>query len=350
MALFVFGAGATRGASFVEPTAYPCLPPLDRDFFTQLQRVQNDKHQQLISQVMADVVEIFGNNFDVTMEGVFTTLEHTLRMLETTGETRDFKKTDLRAKRDRLVQAVAVALEDSMTEQSVGGHSSVVPKRCDHHAKFVRDVLYPRDSIVTFNYDCLLDYSLKDAGDEKWNARYGYGFKLGAKGKLLTGDNYWQPDQPAEKETTAHVYKLHGSLHFDVTSTSTGESVKLKQRPYTKQHGSMKFTIIPPEWHKAYDKGVFSGLWSAAAEAIHRSEHIVLIGYSVPVTDLHSTALFRTAVRKSHLKSLVVVNPDQEARVRTRHVMQRGLSKKTRILSFDFLKEFVAVPRATWEI
>jgi hypothetical protein len=350
MALFVFGAGATRGASFVDATKHPCLPPVDRDFFTQLQRVQNDKHQKLVQDVMEDVVEIFGNNFDVTMEGVFTTLEHTLRMLETTGETRAFKKKDLRDKRDRLVQAVAVALEDSLTEKGAAGQSTRTPRPCTYHRRFVRDVLDPKDAIVTFNYDCLLDYSLKDWGNKKWNARYGYGFSLGAKGRLLSGDDNWQPDKRAPKDRTVHMFKLHGSLHFDVTTTSRGESVKLKQRPYTKQHGNLRFTIIPPEWHKAYDKGVFSRLWSAAAEAIHRSEHIVFVGYSVPPTDLHSTALFRTAVRRDHLKSLVVVNPDQDARVRTRVLMQRGFTKSTKILSFDYLKEFAAVPRSTWEV
>ena len=32
MALFVLGAGATSGASFVNPANNPCLPPLDLDF------------------------------------------------------------------------------------------------------------------------------------------------------------------------------------------------------------------------------------------------------------------------------------------------------------------------------
>ena len=41
MALFVLGAGATRGASFVDPVKNPCLPPLDLDFYAQLQRIAN---------------------------------------------------------------------------------------------------------------------------------------------------------------------------------------------------------------------------------------------------------------------------------------------------------------------
>ncbi|NTW60315.1 MAG: hypothetical protein HGB21_12650 [Nitrospirae bacterium] len=98
MALFVFGAGATRGCSFVNPRQFPCSPPLDRDFFTQLQRVTNPKHSELVNNVMKDVVDLFGPNFDATMENVFTTLEHTIRMLKTTGEYRDFKASELSKK------------------------------------------------------------------------------------------------------------------------------------------------------------------------------------------------------------------------------------------------------------
>src|SRR5580700_7134907 len=114
MALFVLGAGATRGASFVDPASNPCLPPLDADFYAQLQRIRNPKHQQTVSDVIKDTVQLFGVNFQVTMEAVFTTLEHTARMVETTGENRDFKRADLAAKKDRLMQAIAGTLEESL--------------------------------------------------------------------------------------------------------------------------------------------------------------------------------------------------------------------------------------------
>jgi hypothetical protein len=56
--VYVFGAGATRGASFVRPTS-PCKPPLDADFYTQLQRITNGKHQDLVQAVAADAVSLF---------------------------------------------------------------------------------------------------------------------------------------------------------------------------------------------------------------------------------------------------------------------------------------------------
>jgi len=350
MALFVFGAGATRGCSFVDSRRFPCIPPLDRDFFTQLQRVANPKHKELVSDVMQDVVELFGVNFEATMEAVFTTLEHTIRMLKTTGENRDFKASELTKKRDRLKQAIAVVLEESLTKNREGT-SSVDPKACEHHKKFVTKILQPRDAIITFNYDCVIDFSLKTWGSYKWNAHYGYGFNLGPGGRNVVGHDFWQPREPSPKPETAMLYKLHGSLHFDIKGDDDSPHVKLKQRPYTKQAGGgLRFTIIPPEWHKEFDKGAFGPLWAKASEAINRADHIVLIGYSLPPTDLHSTALFRTSVRKAGLKSLIVVNPDREARRRTREVLQRGLNDKTRILSFDHFPEFLAAKRDMWEI
>jgi hypothetical protein len=107
MALFVLGAGATRGSSFVDPTEDPCLPPLDGDFFTQLQRVRNPKHRQLITSVMAHIVDLFGPNFETTMEQVFTTLEHSIRMLAVTSKKETQVGSKLKDVRDRLVQAIA---------------------------------------------------------------------------------------------------------------------------------------------------------------------------------------------------------------------------------------------------
>jgi hypothetical protein len=130
MALFVLGAGATRGASFVDPAQNPCLPPLDLDFYAQLQRIANVKHQKTVEDVIKDTVDLFGVNFQVIMEAVFTTLEHTARMIETTGENRDFKRSDLHAKKDRLMQAIAATLEESLC---AGGQR--VGTECEHHRK-----------------------------------------------------------------------------------------------------------------------------------------------------------------------------------------------------------------------
>jgi len=341
MAVFVFGAGATRGASFVDSTENPCLPPLDSDFFTQLQRVKSDKHKELIARVMEDVVDLFGVNFRVTMENVFTTLEHMARMVRTTGESRDFKASEISERRNRLLQAVAVVFEEALTKP--GSTREIL--WCRHHEDLVEKILHKSDTIISFNYDCLLDFTLKKHGNEKWNPRYGYGFPLGSRGSKLKGDKYWKPKNPADRNNTVRVYKLHGSLHFRIEKNH----MYLKQRPYTKQQGNLRFKIIPPEWHKSYDVGPFKQLWRQAGEALHKTQHLVLIGYSLPETDLHSTALFRVSIKKVSLESLVIVNPDMEARYRIRDVLKRGIGKRTKVLVFDTLEDFVCVDRSLWD-
>ncbi|MEQ9095370.1 MAG: hypothetical protein RIE32_03815 [Phycisphaerales bacterium] len=353
MAVIVLGAGATRGCSFADSNKHACLPPLDTDFFLQLQRITNPKHQKLITSVNADVVELFGHNHSATMETVFATLEHTIKMLTTTGKgARAFKLDELKEKRNRLVQAIAASLEDSLT-WNTDGHSSQESNDCSHHAMLVAKSMLKQDTVISFNYDCLLDFALKRYGDGKWNAHYGYGLNLGPRGSAITGDEYWQPTTRADEADTIKVYKLHGSLHFQLVEGRGRKSrskMNLKQRPYTRQAGeNMRFTILPPESQKAYDTGVFRGLWQGAAHALNKAEQIVLIGYSLPVTDMHATALFRTSVSKK-LKSLVVVNPDRTARRRCREVFKRSMQPSTRVVSFDYLSEFVAADPRIWRV
>jgi SIR2-like domain len=351
MALFVLGAGATRGSSFVDAKQEACLPPLDADFFTQLQRVSNAKHQNLITAVLCDVVELFGQNFSVTMETVFTTLEHTLRMIETIGDTRAFKKAPLQEKRRRLLQAVALVLEASCTVRDKAGVQHRTLKECNYHSALVEKVLMIGDDIISFNYDCVLDDALRKHGGGKWNSERGYGLPYSRRGKPAAdflGWEKWQAVPEASKSAAIHLFKLHGSLHFKFNEKKTPWKVELKERPYTKQKGDLTFSIIPPEWHKAYDQGTFALLWKQAALSVRKMEHFVFIGYSAPPTDLHSTALLRTSVRPQSIKSLAIVNPDHEARRRIRNVLQRGLSPTSRVLSFGSLEEFVNIDRRLW--
>jgi hypothetical protein len=68
VAVFVLGAGATRGASFVGSGQNPCLPPLDADFFQQLQRIESAKHAATIERTLRDLDELFGHTHGLTLE------------------------------------------------------------------------------------------------------------------------------------------------------------------------------------------------------------------------------------------------------------------------------------------
>lgn len=335
MTVFVLGAGATRGASFCGHDGAACLPPVDADFYTQLQRIADPKHQDTVTHVVEDTVGVFGNNFDVTLETVFSTIETSIRMVRTAGAGSYYTLDELQEMRTRLLQAVAAVLEESLT--SPGGRGL---KTCDHHDWLVAQ-LRPGDVVLSYNYDCLLDDSLRRHGGGKWNAFYGYGFAQAPDKHIL-----WSPDEPAGPESV-RVYKLHGSLHFQVDADS-GQRVSLKQRPYTKQHGALKFEIIPPESHKNFDSGVFAPMWANASAAINTADDLVLIGYSFPGTDLHSAALFRASLRPQSLRRLTIVNPDQDARRRTREICERAMLPATRVIEFNYFADFAQTSREMW--
>ena len=110
------------------------------------------------------------------------------------------------------MQAIAATLEEALCPEGYEG------TECAHHTKLV-EALKAKDEIISFNYDCVIDETLRRSKTQVWNARYGYGFNLGRRGKNLSGDDHWMPKTPAGKTNTVTLYKLHGSF----TSTNKDE-------------------------------------------------------------------------------------------------------------------------------
>ncbi len=239
--VIVLGAGATRGAE--SKSERECLPPLNADFFTQLQRITRAKHRKTVETVMKDVVGLFGSNFTVTMEEYFTQLESIRHTVLRAGRSSPaFSPTQVAANRERLMAALAATLEES-TDVSKRG---AVP--CRHHAALV-DALRPQDTIISFNYDCVMDHALRIHGGGKWSARHGYALPRPSR---VEGYEHWDAqDPPTSASGSIYLLKLHGSLNWQLPSPQEAETgrITLKQRLY-QQRGTPRFTIIPPEWSK----------------------------------------------------------------------------------------------------
>ena len=287
--VLILGAGATRGAT--DSADRQCLPPLDSDFFTQLQRINRDKHRDAIRGVIKDVVDLFGPNFDLTMEEYFTQLEAIGRTVRLAGNTSPaFSAGSIGQKRDRLMKALAAVLEES-TDVSKRGTPA-----CGHHAKLV-ELLKPRDTVISFNYDCVMDHTLRTHGSGKWSAKYGYCFP--APTRVDGCENWDAPSPPRKAQDSIYLLKLHGSLNWVLPSAAGARSgrIKLKERLY-QQRGTPRFTIIPPEWAKNIEGDEnFATLWRDAERAIRNATSVALVGFSFAPTDLHVESLFRVALR-----------------------------------------------------
>ena len=89
--------------------------------------------------------------------------------------------------------------------------------------------------------------------------------------------------------------------------------------------------IIPPVMNKTYDLfgELFSSLWQRAEKVLTDARRIVIIGYSLPSSDLRSLELFRSAFSKrEEMVDLVLVNPEADSVYsRLSNVLPKGAAR-----------------------
>lgn len=296
-----------------------------------MQRLSKNKPPNLIQEVLKDVVGTFGKDFTLTMEQYFTHIEQLGNVFDDYRRTGRPPGNPYRKMRENLLQALAALLDESV------GH---IPS-CDYHQQLVR-TLNVKDTIVSFNYDWVIDHTLRTYGQRKWNPRIGYGVPVYQD----TGTDFWatkRGNEPQYPEKTISLLKMHGSMiWFPVGIDMRTPRIRLRQR-WWHQHGSLKFEIAAPEWTKPIRHGVYKKVWSRARQALRKSKVVVFIGYSLPETDLPARALFMVDAGRKRVDPfdwLVIVNPDSIARRRIRRTLAGRISETTRVLTFDYFEEF----------
>lgn len=208
-------------------------------------------------------------------------------------------------------------------------HKSV-PRRRGEYIRLVSS-LGPLDTIITFNWDFLLDEALGRSSRLK---PLGAGTKQGPAfqtppnlyDKFLLeltgwGEQTWKgmgvPGPVHKIEDAGHLIKAHGSIDWYYCSNPGCRSFEtvfpLKgsaSRP--KCSGCRERTevlIIPPTLNKRLrEVPLTRRLWTLAASEMAKATRLIVWGYSLPPTDFFSDWLLRQA-RSSRCKSLVLINP-----------------------------------------
>lgn len=323
----VLGAGASRasGAAWDRRRGQrlECLPPLNADFFTHLQRITVGKYGNTVRDVMADVVDLFGSNFRLTLEDYFTQLEFLISSVNLATRSPD-NYASLAVRRDHLMAGLGAVLESSTWEilKAASG--------CPLHHRLVA-ALGSADTIISFNYDCIVDDALKRFSAGTWDPKWGYGF---ASEYVVDGVASWTPERPASTSRSCiRLLKLHGSVNWQLPATA-GKPIHLKTRLY-KQRGTPHFSIIPPVWNKSAYTGteeamIYPHIWRAAARAIRNAAKIVVVGFSFAPTDLQAQSVFRIALDANKwLELLVLATPSSDTRRRIREVFDVPLAERS---------------------
>lgn len=313
--LVVLGAGASRGASFVTGEI-GVLPPLDVDFFQQLTRIPDcAAGARLMEFVRAE----YGHEAGLSMERFFSEADYTHRFHEEVKVDRGAKVRRYGRALDDFFEALAALLRLATSDD------------CTFHGRLA-DRLHADDTVLTFNYDCIVDRALRDHAGNRWDPdKEGYGFSIAGGG--ATWRRHGKGQHP---KTSIELLKMHGSANWRTKATTV--SLRDPGRAST-----LKGSIIPPSWFKDLASAPFASVWKKARIAVRRARIILVVGYSVPQTDLFSRSLFKVEAgskeKREKLDLLVLVNPDRAARRYFVDLVREGLEPTTRVLEFSRLKD-----------
>ncbi len=165
---------------------------------------------------------------------------------------------------------------------------------CTLYDEFVMQ-LTAGDTIITLNYDTLLDSALVRHG---WDPSAGY--CLGGGNSKVT----WKRDASCQSVGLKNVrlLKLHGSVNWYVKGSFSNirqvfdkKPVRVSQPRSNEMSGHIR-QIIPPIYGKFFAHDHWRKLWGRSFRALCDSEAFVVIGCSLIDSDFHLRALISRAV------------------------------------------------------
>ena len=220
---------------------------------------------------------------------------------------------------ERFSAAIAEALGRSVHDALTDGCPAWL-------SEFVRVAHQARATLITFNYDPLIECTVGTG------LLYDWGLREPVFWAELTGDVPSWPPGPAilaaEPADTFRLLKLHGSLNWYWTpGDASGVSIARRNLPgvfgaperYTEDQrrrvlpGRVPF-VVPPSAVKSpyYRNPLIREIWQQAADSLRTADRVFVLGYSLPPADLTFAGMLTDTLRDSPA-TLTIVDPSAPA-------------------------------------
>jgi hypothetical protein len=205
------------------------------------------------------------------------------------------------------------------------------------YARFALNLVNTETTVITFNYDLLIDTLLMETN--QWHRYDGYGVDIPLVDEAMPTPRHHFSRQPTSEMTNskATLLKLHGSINWGSPTVFQDKSDSIYQLPVSdgvsmadfavKTDVGSPFTmyfkpaIIPPILDKSFwlRNPTFRVLWNMAMEAIEDAHTITFIGYSLPVTDFMAEFMFRQGINMHSAERKILVIDKKASAIKRRY-------------------------------
>ncbi|MHB1613472.1 MAG: SIR2 family protein [Actinomycetes bacterium] len=206
--------------------------------------------------------------------------------------------------------------------------------------RLIKAAHFQRSTVITFNYDTLIECAVATGLLPQTEPLHEFmELETVFWTELTQNVPNWLPgsDRPnSPSMQTLRLLKLHGSLNwYWAPGDEMGTSVVRRDLPgrfdtpipYTEEArrrelpGRVPFVVPPSASKSGYYRNLFvREIWQQAHQALEAAEHVVVIGYSLPLTDLTVVDMLRDALVGSESHVTIVDPSADQVRQRLEHL------------------------------
>ena len=342
--VFILGAGASReGGAPVMADFLDTAEELLR--LGKVNAVREQFELVLRARDALQVVHVKAILNITNLESVFGAFEMA-RILRRCG---DLDPKDIERLPGAMRKLIAATLEQSLNFRAAKGQV-LPPHPYDQFTTLLTDALNSRAgnvAVITFNYDLGLDYAFHFAG-----LPVDYGLEDSDTPKSnaipylkLHGSGNWVLCQQCKIPQVLPLGDFFGrlrygwNLHF-LDDSKPEHTVRLNieealaKLQHCDQACAAEALIVPPTWNKSQYHEVIENVWRRAAKEMSEAENIVVIGYSLPKTDLFFHYLYSLGcVGGRLLRRFLVYDPKSDVERNFRELLAPGVQD-----GFEFLR------------
>lgn len=303
---YILGAGASKGSDF----ELPCMSDFFQKGYSASEYPQLDRF----------IKNYFKKSplSDLNLEDVITAID---MRNDPFGKFGQGEESYINLARKQLSNFIVDRLNYSSSEGK---------KWCTKHKDFIQ-CLTPEDSIITLNYDLIIEWSLinlKESGKEDFNLLKRQAYALGRPTYYGRTPPYLVEKNPEN----GHYIKLHGSLNWLYCPRENCVNNQSFYSTYNENKNTidelainkicqacgdtLERVIVPPTMNKVFKKFPKMGfLWNLAHREIILSNRIVIIGLSLTESDYYLRWFLRSAFQGTEKRKTIdvhVVNPKDD--------------------------------------